>query len=100
MKTIFIVSEKADFSASRLMTESALMSHGYICCETYDVYDVTGRKNLYLGKMDASEVIHHIKQDGNSYLIKEVPGKNKEETIVRFSDKPKIFYVSARPLYE
>ena len=39
MKTIFIVSRKPDFTASRLMEEPALMSHGYICCGMYKVYD-------------------------------------------------------------
>ena len=100
MKTIFIVSREADFSASRLMTEPALTSHGYICCGTYEVHDVTSQESKYLGKMDAPEVIHRIKQDENSYKIEEVVGESQEKTIVRFSDKPKIFYVSARPLHE
>lgn len=100
MKTIFIVSRKADFSASRLMTESALMSQGYLSCGTYMLHDITNGEAKFLGKMEAAQAVQRIKQDENAYKIEEVPGESKDDSITRFTDQPKIFYVSARPLYE
>lgn len=100
MKTIFIVSKKADFSASRLMTESGLKSFGYICLGSYKVYEIADDNILFLGTMDANTAIQRIKQNENSYRIEEIRSENTENGLTRFTDEPKVFYVSARPLYE
>lgn len=57
MKTIFIVSRKPDFTASRLMEEPALMSHGYICCGIYCVYELVEETPVFVGQMSATEVM-------------------------------------------
>lgn len=100
MKTIFIVSKKADFSASRLMSESGLKSFGYICCGSYKVYETTDENSIFLGIMDATEVIQHIKQDEKFYKVEEVKSESTEDNFIRYTDEPKVFYISARPLYE
>ena len=87
MKTIFIFSRNADFTASRLMTETALTGQGYIDEGTYEVYDITASEQL--GEMNAAEVIRQIKSNENAYRVKPLR-----------SDNPTTFYVSARPLYE
>ena len=91
MKTIFIVSRNADFTASRLMTESALTSQGYIDEGIYEVFDITTSESL--GKMNATQVIQRIKQNENAYKINEMNGKSES------ANEPKTWYVSARPLY-
>ena len=100
MKTIFLVSKKPDFSACRLMTESALMSHGYICCGTFRVYDVTSGTSTFVGEMNASEVMECIKKEATSYRVEELPDTRTESCVPKFSDDPLVLYVSARPLYE
>lgn len=100
MKTIFMVSRKPDFSACRLMTESALMSHGYICCGTFKVYDVTGSASTFVGEMNASEVMESVKKESASFRVEEVPGTKSTDCVPKFSDVPLVLYVSARPLYE
>ena len=98
MKTIFMVSRKPDFSACRLMTESALMSHGYICCGTFSVFDVTSGTSTYVGSMNASEVMECVKKDTASYRVEEIPKTRSEQCVPKFSDEPMVLYVSARPL--
>jgi len=98
MKTIFMVSRKPDFSACRLMTESALMSHGYICCGTFSVFDVTSGTSTYVGSMNASEVMECIKKDTASYRVEEIPETRSKQCVPTFSDEPLVLYVSARPL--
>lgn len=100
MKTIYLVSKKPDFSACRLMTESALMSHGYICCGTFRVYDVTGETSTFVGEMNASEVITCITKETASFRVEEVLGTHSECCVPKFGDEPLVLYVSARPLYE
>ena len=100
MKTIFMVSKKPDFSACRLMTESALMSHGYICCGTFRVYDVTSGTSTFVGEMNASEVMECIKKEATSFRVEELPDTRTESCVPKFSDEPLVLYVSARPLYE
>ena len=54
MKTIFIVSRKPDFTASRLMEKPALMSHGYICCGIYRLFEMVDYD--YCGRFDLTGV--------------------------------------------
>ena len=99
MKSIFMVSKKPDFSACRLMTESALMSHGYICCGTFSVYDVTSGTSTFVGTMNAAEVMKCIKKDeSSSYRVEEIPGTKTQNCVPKFSDEPLVLYVSTRPL--
>ena len=100
MKTIFMVSKKPDFSACRLMTESALMSHGYICCGTFRVYDVTSGTSTFVGEMNASEVMECIKKEATSFRVEELPDTRTESCVSKFSDESLVLYVSVRPLYE
>ena len=100
MKTIFLVSKKPDFSACRLMTESALMSHGYICCGTFRVYDVTSGTSTFVGEMNASEVMECIKKEATSFRVEELPDTRTESCVSKFSDESLVLYVSVRPLYE
>ena len=100
MKTIFMVSRKPDFSACRLMTESALMSHGYICCGTFRVYDVTSGTSTFVGEMNASEVMECIKKEATSFRVEELPDTRTESCVSKFSDESLVLYVSVRPLYE
>ena len=100
MKTIFMVSRKPDFSACRLMTESALMSHGYICCGTFRVYDVTSGTSTFVGEMNASEVMECIKKEAASFRVEELPDTRTESCVSKFSDEFLVLYVSVRPLYE
>ena len=98
MKTIFMVSRKPDFSACRLMTESALMSHGYICCGTFRVYDVTGETSTFVGVMNASEVMKCVKKESSSFKVEEVLGTRSESCVPKFSSEPLVLYLSSRPL--
>lgn len=100
MKTIFMVSKKPDFSACRLMTESALMSHGYICCGTFKVYGITGDTSTFVGEMNASEVIERIKKEPAPFKVEEVAGTRSDTCVPKFSDEPLVLYVSARELYD
>ena len=100
MKTIFMVSRKPDFSACRLMTESALMSHGYICCGTYKVYDVTGSASTFVGEMNAAAVIKHIEKEAASFRVEEVPDTKSSDCVPKFSDEPMVLYLSARSFME
>ena len=91
MKTIFMVSRKPDFSACRLMTESALMSHGYICCGTYKVYDVTGSASTFVGEMNAAAVIKHIEKEAASFRDEEMSLKAQIESLkAELSEEMKI----------
>lgn len=100
MKTIFMVSKKPDFSACRLMTESALMSHGYICCGTFRVYDVTGETSTFVGAMNASEVMEFVKKESASFRVEEILGTRSDSCVPKFTDEPLVLYISARPLEE
>lgn len=100
MKTIFMVSRKPDFSACRLMTESALMSHGYICCGMFKVYDVTEGASTFVGEMNAAAVLAHIGKEQTSFRVEEIPGTKSPDCVPKFSDEPLVLYVSARTLME
>ena len=96
MKTIFIVSRKPDFTASRLMEEPALMSHGYICCGIYRVYELVEETPVFVGQMSASEVMECISKEGMSYKIEKLPGTASSCCVHPYTDDPQIWYVSAR----
>jgi hypothetical protein len=96
MKPIFIVSRKSDFTASRLMEEPALMSHGYICCGIYRVYEMVDESLVYVGEMSAEEVMKCIRREGVSYKVEKVPGTATSCCVHPYTDEPQVFYVSAR----
>lgn len=96
MKTIFIVSRKPDFTASRLMEEPALMSHGYICCGIYRLYEMVGGSAVFVGEMSAEEVMESIKRKVTSFKVEKLPGTESESCVTSFTDEPQVLYVSAR----
>lgn len=96
MKPIFIVSRRLDFTASRLMEEPALMSHGYICCGIYRVYEMVDESLVYVGEMSAEEVMKCIRREGVSYKVEKVPGTATSCCVHPYTDEPQVFYVSAR----
>lgn len=96
MKPIFIVSRKSDFTASRLMEEPALMSHGYICCGIFRVYEMIKDAPVLVGEMSAEEVMKCIRREGVSYKVEKVPGTATSCCVHPYTDEPQVFYVSAR----
>ena len=96
MKTIFIVSRKPDFTASRLMEEPALMSHGYICCGIYRVYELVEETPVFVGQMGATEVMECISKEGMSYKIEKLPQTASSSCVHPFTDDPQVWYISAR----
>ena len=90
MKTIFIVSRKPDFTASRLMEEPALMSHGYICCGIYRVYELVEETPVFVGQMGATEVMECISKEVMSYKIEKLPGTASSCCVHPFTDDPQI----------
>ena len=98
MKTIFIVSRKPDFTSSRLMEEPALMSHGYICCGMYKVYEMVGSSAVFVGEMSAAEVMECVKKDASSYRIEKVSGTASVNCVVPFTSDSQVMYVSTRSL--
>ena len=98
MKTIFIVSQKPDFTASRLMEETALMSHGYICCGIYKVYEIAEGTEEFVGEMFASDVIEKIKSGASSFRVEKVPGSKSASCVPIFGDQPNVLYVCARSM--
>ena len=96
MKTIFIVSRKSDFTASRLMEEPALMSHGYICCGIYRLYEMVLGTAVFVGEMSGPEVFEVIGKEGTSFCVERVPGTIGTCSAIPFTDDPQVLYVSAR----
>ncbi len=96
MKTIFIVSKKPDFTASRLMEEPALMSHGYICCGSYRLYEMVQGSVTFVGEMSASEVMERVRQVGASYRVEKILETVSGCCAAPFTDEPQVFYVSPR----
>lgn len=98
MKTIFIVSRKPDFTASRLMEESALTSHGYICCGMYKVHEMLDDASVFVGEMSVAKVMECIKKEYSSYRIERVSDTASSNCVVTFTSDPQVLYVSARNL--
>lgn len=96
MKTIFIVSRKLDFTASRLMEEPALSSHGYICCGLFRLYEVREDTMSFVGELCAAEVMERIKREGAVFRVERVPETASDCCAVPFTDEPQVLYVSAR----
>lgn len=96
MKTIFIVSRKSDFTASRLMEEPALMSHGYICCGIYKLYEMVLGTAVFVGEMSVPEVFEVIRKEGASFRVERVSGTIDACCAIPFTDEPQVLYVSAR----
>ena len=96
MKTIFIVSRKPDFTASRLMEEPALMSHGYICCGIYRLYEMVAGTAVFVGEMSGPEVFGVIGKEGASFCVERVSGTVGTCIAAPFTDDTQVLYVSAR----
>ncbi|MBR5193842.1 MAG: hypothetical protein IKW37_05485 [Bacteroidaceae bacterium] len=96
MKTIFIVSRKPDFTASRLMEKPALMSHGYICCGIYRLFEMVAGTTVFLGEMSAPEVFGIIGKEGASFRVERVPGTVGTCSAAPFSEDSLVLYVSSR----
>lgn len=96
MKSIFIVSRKSDFTASRLMEEAVLMSHGYICCGIYRLYEMVEDTAVFVGEMSAEDVLGRIKAKTISFRVEKVPGTASESCVTSFTDDPQVLFVSAR----
>jgi hypothetical protein len=78
------------------MEEPALMSHGYICCGIYRVYEMVDESLVYVGEMSAEEVMKCIRREGVSYKVEKVPGTATSCCVYPYTDEPQVFYVSAR----
>lgn len=100
MKTIFIVSRKPDFTASRLMEETALMSHGYICCGFYKLYELGDGFPVFVGEMSAEDVLDSVKKKAVPFRVEKVSGTESESCVPSFTDEPLVLYVSARECAE
>ena len=96
MKTIFIVSRKPDFTASRLMEEPALMSPGYICCGIYRLHEMVGDAAVFVGEMSAERIMEIIKKKIASFRVEKVLGTESESCVTSFTGEPQVLYVSAR----
>lgn len=96
MKTIFIVSRKLDFTASRLMEESALMSHGYICCGIYRLYEIVAGTDVFIGEKSGLEVFGMIRKEGALFRVERVPETVGACSAAPFSDDSLVLYVSPR----
>lgn len=96
MKTIFIVSRKPDFTASRLMEVPALMSHGYICCGIYRLYEMVAGTAVFVGEMSGPEVFGVVAKEGASFRVEGVPETMCACVAAPFTDEPQVLYVSAR----
>lgn len=96
MKTIFIVSRKSDFTASRLMEEPTLTSHGYICCGIYKLYEMVGESAVFVGEMSAEEAVESVKKKVTSFRVEKVSGTESESCVTSFTDEPQVLYISAR----
>ena len=93
MKSVFIVSRKPDFTASPLMEEPALMSHGYICCGIYKLYELMDETSVFVGEMEAAEVMECIRRKGVSYRVEKVQGTASSSCVLTYTDDPQVFYV-------